>query len=49
MIEALLTIAFTTAILLGSPGPAPIALAATGAAQGFTRGLPFLCGILLGS
>lgn len=48
MIEALLTIAMTTAILLGSPGPAPIALAATGAAQGFKRGLPFLCGILTG-
>ena len=48
MTEALFTIAFTTLVLLGSPGPAPLALAATGAAQGFKRGLPFLCGILAG-
>jgi len=37
-----------SALLLGSPGPAPLALAATGATIGIKRGLPFLGGILIG-
>ncbi|MFD2166474.1 LysE family translocator [Thalassotalea euphylliae] len=48
MIEALLTLITATALLLGSPGPAPLALAATGATFGIKRGTPFLFGILLG-
>ncbi|WP_232288055.1 MULTISPECIES: LysE family translocator [Pseudoalteromonas] len=48
MFEALLSVAITTAVLLGSPGPAPLALAATGASQGVKKGFPFLAGILAG-
>jgi len=48
MLEALLTLITATALLLGSPGPAPLALAATGATYGTKKGLPFLLGILAG-
>ena len=48
MIEAIITLALTTALLLGSPGPAPLALAGVGASFGFKQGLGFLAGILLG-
>ncbi|MCG7537211.1 LysE family translocator [Pseudoalteromonas sp. OOF1S-7] len=48
MYEALFSIALTTALLLGSPGPAPLALAAVGASSGVRQGVPFLSGILLG-
>ncbi|WP_241652129.1 LysE family translocator [Pseudoalteromonas phenolica] len=48
MIEAVTTLALTTALLLGSPGPAPLALAGVGASFGFKQGLGFLAGILLG-
>lgn len=46
--EALITLITTTALLLGSPGPAPLALAATSAAFGTKEGIPFLLGILSG-
>jgi len=39
---------FDTAVLLGSPGPVPIALAATGGGYGFRGGIPFLFGVLAG-
>jgi len=48
MIEAIATLITTTFLLLGSPGPAPLALAATGASHGFRKGVPFLAGILAG-
>ncbi|PCJ17544.1 MAG: lysine transporter LysE [SAR86 cluster bacterium] len=48
MTEALISLLITTILLLGSPGPATLALAATGATVGFRRGTPFLFGILLG-
>lgn len=48
MIEALLTLITAVALLLGSPGPAPLALAAVGASYGVRRGLPFLFGLVLG-
>lgn len=48
MTEALLTLLTATALLLGSPGPAPLALAATGATFGSKNGIPFLLGILSG-
>lgn len=48
MIEALGSLILTTTLLLGSPGPAPLALAATGAVFGIRGGLPFLGGILTG-
>ena len=35
-------------LLYGSPGPATLSLAASGAAVGFSRSLPYLLGILLG-
>jgi len=48
MIEAYLTLISTTALLLGSPGPAPLALAASSATFGIKRAIPFLLGILAG-
>lgn len=46
--EALVSLIITTTLLLGSPGPATLALAATGATFGFRKGAPFLIGILFG-
>ncbi|KZN59270.1 hypothetical protein N473_03685 [Pseudoalteromonas luteoviolacea CPMOR-1] len=48
MLEAIMSLAFTTFLLLGSPGPAPLALAAVGASSGVKKGMPFLLGILSG-
>ena len=48
MLEAVLSLLLATTLLLGSPGPAPLALAATGATFGIKNGMPFLIGILLG-
>ena len=48
MIEALITLVIATSLLLGSPGPATLSLAAVGATFGISRGLPYLTGILLG-
>lgn len=48
MIESFIVLITTTALLLGSPGPAPLALAATGATFGVKKGIPFLAGILVG-
>jgi threonine/homoserine/homoserine lactone efflux protein len=48
MTEALFTLLSTTALLLGSPGPAPLALAASGATFGTRNSIPFLLGILSG-
>ena len=48
MIEAVGALVVATTILMGSPGPATLALAATGATFGFRNGLPFLIGILAG-
>lgn len=44
-----LALALATVALLGSPGPAPLALAAIGANCGPRRGLSFLGGILTGA
>ncbi|MBU3003383.1 LysE family translocator [Paraglaciecola arctica] len=48
MLESIIVLITTTALLLGSPGPAPLALAATGATFGVKKGIPFLTGILFG-
>ncbi|MCL1077717.1 LysE family translocator [Parashewanella spongiae] len=48
MFEAWFTLIVTTGALFGSPGPAPLALAAVGATSGFRKGVPFLFGILTG-
>ncbi|WP_375205197.1 LysE family translocator [Hyphococcus sp.] len=47
MIADLLTLGIAVLILLGSPGPAPMALAGVGAAYGPRRGLPFLIGLIV--
>lgn len=48
MIEGLGSLTVSTVLLLGSPGPATLTLAAVGATSGIRGGLPFLVGILLG-
>ena len=48
MIEAIITLTVATAVLLGSPGPATLSLAAVGATFGVRVGTPYLTGILLG-
>jgi threonine/homoserine/homoserine lactone efflux protein len=48
MLESIITLIIATAVLLGSPGPATLSLAAVGASFGVSRGLPYLGGILLG-
>lgn len=48
MIAAIASLVLTTFFVLGSPGPAPVALAATSASYGLTRAARFYIGILLG-
>jgi len=48
MIEQIVFLALATLAALGSPGPVPLALAATGASFGARRSTPFLIGILVG-
>lgn len=48
MIESILALVVATSLLLGSPGPAPLALAATSATFGVKNSLPFYFGILMG-
>ena len=48
MTDSLISLVVATSLLLGSPGPATMSLAAVGASAGFVRGLPYLAGILLG-
>lgn len=48
MLESIVALIAASALLLGSPGPAPLSLAATGATYGVKGGIPFLSGILLG-
>jgi threonine/homoserine/homoserine lactone efflux protein len=48
VIEAYLNLIVFAFLLLGSPGPAPMAVAATGAVFGFRAGLNFVIGLVLG-
>lgn len=48
MLEAISSLIIAATLLLGSPGPVPIALAGIGGVFGVGRGLPFLFGILAG-
>lgn len=48
MLESLLVLIGATTLLLGSPGPAPLALAASSAIFGTVKTVPFLLGILTG-
>ncbi len=47
--EPLSGLIFASLALMGSPGPPTISLAATGAAYGFARGVPYLLGICVGT
>ena len=47
--EALTGLILASLALMGSPGPATMSMAATGAAFGFGRGVPYLLGINLGT
>ena len=46
--EALITLTIAAGVLLGSPGPATLSLAAVGATVGVAKGVPYLAGILVG-
>ncbi len=48
MFESIISLIVATSLLLGSPGPAPLALAATGATYGIKPSIPFLFGLLGG-
>ncbi len=49
VMEALTGLILASLALMGSPGPATMSMAATGAAFGFGRGIPYLLGINLGT
>lgn len=48
MLEAFVALVVATSAMLGSPGPAPLALAATSASYGIKNALAFYFGILAG-
>jgi len=48
MATAMASLVLTAALVLGSPGPAPVALAASSATFGLRRSLPFYVGIMTG-
>ncbi len=48
MTEAIFALVVASGLLLGSPGPATLSLAAVGGSWGVSRGLPYLAGLLLG-
>ena len=48
LIESLIALVIAASVLLGSPGPATLSLAAVGATAGVAKGLPYLAGILVG-
>ena len=48
MTEAVIALTIAATMLLGSPGPATLSLAAVGATFGVYKGLHYLAGILLG-
>lgn len=48
MTEGIIVLTMATGVLLGSPGPATLSLAAVGASYGVSKGAPYLFGILMG-
>ncbi|MBB1485146.1 LysE family translocator [Oceanospirillum sediminis] len=48
MTESILILAGMAILLIGSPGPAAMALAATGSGHGFKQGLPLMSGLVAG-
>ncbi|HEX9447859.1 MAG TPA: hypothetical protein VF920_07755, partial [Dongiaceae bacterium] len=47
--HAILSLLLAALVVMGSPGPATLSVTAIGAAFGFRRALPYLCGIVLGT
>lgn len=48
MLEAISTLFVMSIVLIGAPGPAAIALTATGAAHDMRQGLPLIIGLVIG-
>jgi len=48
VLEAITSLLIATTLLLGSPGPVPLALAASSGAFGVRQSIPFLIGVLSG-
>lgn len=48
MFESILILGLMAVVLIGSPGPAAMALAATGARHEFRQGLPLIAGLITG-
>ncbi len=48
MFEAYISLILFSLLLLGTPGPAPLAIAATGAVFGINKGFKFLFGLVVG-
>ncbi|MEM9285842.1 MAG: LysE family translocator [Pseudomonadota bacterium] len=46
MVQSLLLLIMTSGAILGSPGPAPLSLAAVGGSFGWRRGFPYLLGLV---
>ncbi|WP_421868348.1 LysE family translocator [Motiliproteus sp.] len=49
MLESILLLAGMSILLIGSPGPAAMALAATGAQHSWKQGLPLVAGLICGA
>lgn len=47
--HSLVSLLLTSAVVMGSPGPATISVAASGAAFGLRRTLPYLAGLVVGT
>lgn len=48
MWESIITLGLMAILLIGSPGPAAMALAATGSSHSFRQGLPLILGLITG-
>ena len=48
MFESIIILGLMAILLIGSPGPAAMALAATGASHHFRQGLPLISGLVIG-
>lgn len=47
--QSLISLVLTSAVVMGSPGPATISVAASGGAFGLRRTIPYLSGLVLGT
>lgn len=48
-VQSLISLILTSAVVMGSPGPATISVAASGGAFGLLRTIPYLIGLVLGT